>query len=99
MAYISKKEIIDRAEARGSHYFEPGTLRFFKARLAQSGFIGSEGVATLVQSMPEGFTGPRRYFVAVPLPDGSTLTHRDADGPVSWVSRSAAHRAAAKLAK
>jgi hypothetical protein len=54
------------AERCGSHWFEPGTMRFFKSRVGNQAFTDGRGGAYFVSSEQHSYRGqsdPRRYTV------------------------------------
>ena len=78
---ISIDDIRRAAERNGSHWFEPGTMRFFRSRLAQVGYVSKQDdtVAYFVSSEQyravSGELLPRRYSVRrVDLTTGNVRT-------------------------
>lgn len=85
----------------GSHFFEPGTMRFFSSRVLDRVHYGADGVyffVTSEQFVPS--SGPahaRRYTVR--KWDKSNPSQVETVGEFQqYGSRAAAHRAAAELA-
>jgi len=67
---IDMHDIRRAAERNGSHWFEPGTMRFFRSRLAQVGYVSKQDdtVAYFVSSEQyvnaySGTRCPRLYTV------------------------------------
>jgi hypothetical protein len=87
---VSIDRIRAAAAASGSHWFEPGAMRFFKTRLPQSGIIDRSGKMWFVSS--EAFRpNQRKYSVRFFDPGtGSVNTHGDFN---CYASRSAAANA------
>lgn len=75
---VPMQTIRSRNAIRGHHFFEPGTMRFFRSRAASYGYLAADGKVYFVTS--EQFTGsdgrasPRRYSVCVQNPDGDIDT-------------------------
>lgn len=56
-------------DRRGHHYFEPGTLRFFKSRIGETIYGGR-----YFTTSEQGPNMPRRYSVREAMPDASVQT-------------------------
>jgi len=56
-------EVKRRAEACGSYFFEPGTMRFFKSRILSDVYAGASPKITFFVTSERGPHGPRLYTV------------------------------------
>lgn len=87
---VPMSRIVAAANAAGSHWFEPGSMRFFRTRLPRSALTDSNGRSWFVTSEAQP-GGPRRYSVRCFTPSsGSIATHGEFR---SHTSRAAAIRA------
>ena len=92
---ISMKYIKDRNERSGGTWFSPGSMRFFRTRLAQQGIGWPGGDVYFVTSEQFDRDTPRRYSVRKQSPDGTIDTVGDFQG---YETRKAAQREATRLA-
>ena len=89
--FKSMTEVRRANAAAGNHWFEPGTMRFFRSRVSDRLYGGRYFVSS--ERAPRG---ARRYTVRVANDDGSIGTVGEFQ---AFASRGAAHRRAAWLAK
>ena len=99
---ISMHDIRRAAERSGSHWFDPSTMRFFRSRLAQVGYVSEKesNVAFFVSSEQyravSGGLLPRRYSVRrVDLTTGRVRTVGEFQ---AFASSSSAHAKAISCA-
>lgn len=69
-------DVKQRAEAAGSHYFETGTMRFFKSKVYDETYIAKDGTTFFVTS-EQAQGGVRSYSVRVMTKDDHITTAGD----------------------
>src|SRR3990167_9628009 len=75
MTYFTISAIKEANRARGHHFFEADTLRFFRSRILR-GVIGGRYFITSEQfEAYSGYRAPRKYSVRECLEDGQIRTH------------------------
>ena len=87
---IDIQEVKDANARRGHHFFEPGTMRFFRSRCPLTAYFGPGGTYFVTSEQfvdSRGVRAPRRYTVRQQMPDGSV----DTVGPFNKYGRSGAH--------
>lgn len=85
------RDVKAAAESAGSHYFDPDTLRFFKARLSPCVRTLPDGSALVVESVRRWGDARRHYRVVKVSPAGEVerLTGLDGPSPAHWTSKGA----------
>ena len=75
VATVQMSNVKAAANAAGSHWFDPGAMRFFRTRLPLNGLADSKGRVWFVTSEAPR-NGPRKFSVRVFIPQsGRVLTH------------------------
>ena len=74
-AVVQMSDVKAAADAAGSHWFDPGSMRFFRTRLPITGLADGCGRMWFVSSEAPR-NGPRKFSVRVFVPQsGQVLTH------------------------
>jgi hypothetical protein len=87
-------DIIQATRANGSHFFDPGAMRFFRSRVSEKVYSGPGGVFFVTSERFEasnGWKAPRGYSVRQFV---GGHVDPDASPAFNVLSRSQAHRAA-----
>ena|SRR3990167_7849321 len=93
--YFTISQIKEANRARGHHFFEPATMRFFRSRVLR-GVIGGRYFITSEQfESSTGYRAPRKYSVRECLDNGEIRTH---DEFQAFETPAQARAAARKLA-
>lgn len=88
-------EIKDAVRARGSHWFDPDTMRTFGTRVHETVYEGENGIFFVTSD--KSFDGSRGYTVRQFEPKGASI-ETVGDGLCGYSTRGSAHAAAKKLA-
>lgn len=105
MQTISTDSIAQLNTNKGFHWFEPGSMRFFRSRVASVAYISADGTKAYFVSSEKrtGFRcedGRRLYSVRVAsLESGDVDTFPDHNAFQAYASRSGADAAAQRAAQ
>lgn len=98
-ATIGMESIRRRAQEAGSHWFDPGSMRFFRSRVGWGGYVHEDGRIFFVSSerfvSSTGWSPGRKFSVRVMTPDGNVGTVGEFQ---QYASRSGADAAARRAA-
>jgi hypothetical protein len=97
---IATSRIAELNHAKGLHWFEPGTLRFFRSRYARQAYLSADGGhAFFVSSEKDRLDGVRLYSVRSAVVSGPAAGKIDTVGQFQqYPTRASADGAARRAA-
>lgn len=98
LTQISTDQLAHRNASNGGHFFDADSKRFFSSRIGSTAYCSQDGFAFFVTSERRGFRDTSRGFTVRIATTHDGDMHGDFGGFNAFVSRSAADRAARRLA-